>query len=52
MVAKDILLLEIIKVKPWIIYFDYGNKHYLLHGKASMFKIFLEAWRTKNKKYE
>ena len=31
---KDLSLLEITKVKPWTIYFDYGNKHYLLHGKA------------------
>ena len=31
---------------------NYGNKHYLLHGKASMFEIFLEVWRTENKKHE
>lgn len=31
---KDLSLLEITKIKPWAIYFDYGNKHYLLHGKA------------------
>lgn len=31
---NDLSLLEITKVKPWAIYFDYGNKHYLLHGKA------------------
>lgn len=26
---NDLLLLEITKVKPWAIYFDYNNKHYL-----------------------
>lgn len=52
MVVNDLLLLEITKVKPWAIYFNYGNKHYLLHGKASMFEIFLEVWRTENKKHE
>lgn len=31
---KDLSLLEITKIKPWAIYFDYDNKHYLLHGKA------------------
>lgn len=28
---NDLSLLEITKVKPWAIYFDYDNKHYLLH---------------------
>lgn len=31
---NDLSLLQITKVKPWAVYFDYENKHYLLHGKA------------------
>lgn len=30
---QDLSLLKITKVKTWAIYFDYGNKHYLLHNK-------------------
>ena len=41
---KDLSLLEITKIKPWAIYFDYGNKHYLLHGKADGCESIQELW--------
>lgn len=31
---QDLSLLKITKIKPWAIYFDYDEKHYLLHGKS------------------
>ena len=37
---NDLLLLEITKVKSWDIYFDYDNKHYLLHGKVDDYESF------------
>ena len=33
---QDLNLLKITKVKEWAIYFDYGKKHYLLHGQSEM----------------
>ena len=41
---KDLSLLEITKIKPWAIYFDYGNKHYLLHGKADSYESIQELY--------
>lgn len=29
---KDLSLLKIKKVKKWVIFFDYDNKHYFIHG--------------------
>lgn len=29
---RNTALLKITKVKPWAIYFDYGEKHYFIHG--------------------
>ena len=33
---QDLNLLRITKVKEWAICFDYGEKHYLLHGQSEM----------------
>ena len=41
---NDISLLEITKVKSWAIYFDYDNKHYLLHGKADGYESIQELY--------
>lgn len=41
---NDLSLLEITKVKPWAIYFDYDNKHYLLHGKADGYESIQELY--------
>ena len=32
----DLSLLKITKVRPWSILFDYGDKHYLIHGGYEM----------------
>lgn len=52
---KDLSLLEITKIKPWAIYFDYGNKHYLLHGKADGYESIQELYERqldKNGNYD
>lgn len=41
---NDLSLLEITKVKPWAIYFDYDNKHYLLHGKVDDYESIQELY--------
>lgn len=41
---NDLSLLKITKVKPWAIYFDYDNKHYLLHGKADGYESIQELY--------
>lgn len=32
----DLTLLKITRVRPWAILFDYGDKHYLIHGSYEM----------------
>lgn len=32
----DLSLLKITRVRPWAILFDYGDKHYLIHGSYEM----------------
>lgn len=32
----DLSLLKITRVRPWSILFDYGDKHYLIHGSYEM----------------
>lgn len=52
---NDLSLLEITKVKPWAIYFDYDNKHYLLHGKADGYESIQELYERqldKNGNYD
>lgn len=52
---NDLSLLEITKVKSWAIYFDYDNKHYLLHGKADGYESIQELYERqldKNGNYE
>lgn len=39
----DLSLLKITKVKPWTIYFDYDNKHYMIHGN---YEIGEGSWQT------
>lgn len=41
---NDLSLLEITKVKPWAIYFDYDNKHYLLHWKVDGYESIQELY--------
>ena len=41
---NDLSLLEITKVKSWAIYFDYDNKHYLLHGKVDDYESIQELY--------
>lgn len=52
---NDLSLLEITKVKPWAIYFDYDNKHYLLHGKVDDYESIQELYERqldKNGNYD
>lgn len=52
---NDLSLLQITKVKPWAIYFDYDNKHYLLHGKADGYESIQELYERqldKNGNYD
>lgn len=52
---SDLSLLQITKVKPWAIYFDYDNRHYLLHGKADGYESIQELYERqldKNGNYE
>ena len=42
---QDLSLLKITKVKPWAIYFDYGQKHYLLHGKSDDYESIQELYK-------
>ena len=51
----DLSLLQITKVKPWAIYFDYDNIHYLLHGKADGYESIQELYKRqldKNGNYD
>ena len=52
---NDLSLLQITKVKPWAIYFDYDNRHYLLHGKADGYESIQELYERqldKNGNYD
>lgn len=41
---QDLSLLKITKIKPWAIYFDYDEKHYLLHGKSDGYESVRELF--------
>lgn len=41
---QELSLLKITKVKPWAIYFDYDQKHYLLHGKSDGYESVQELY--------
>ena len=52
---NDLSSLKITKVKPWAIYFDYDNRHYLLHGKADGYESIQELYERqldKNGNYD
>lgn len=52
---KSLHHLKITKIKPWSIYFDYEDRHYLLHGKSELgegsWQEFYERELDENGKY-